>query len=60
MDRSYNKFLYIFIIISVATSIFCIATFSYDSAFAQKNDKDDEYIGQVTVSHEFQVNSFFS
>ena len=43
MDRkSYNKFLYIFIIISFAASILCISTLSFESAFAQKNDKDDE------------------
>ena len=40
MDRKgYNKFLYIFIIISFATSI---STLSFESAFTQKNDDDDD------------------
>ena len=43
MDRKgYNKFLYSFIIISFATSILCISTLSFESAFAQKNDKEDK------------------
>ena len=43
MDRKgYNKFLYSFIIISFATSILCISTLSIESAFAQKNDKEEK------------------
>ena len=43
MDRKgYIKFLYSFIIISFAISILCISIFSFESAFAQKNDKEDK------------------
>lgn len=42
--KSYNKFLYIFIIISFTASILCISTFSFESVFAQKEDKEDRYI----------------
>jgi hypothetical protein len=43
MDRKgYNKFLYIFIIISFAASILCISTLSLESTFAQKKDKEDK------------------
>jgi hypothetical protein len=40
--KGYNKYLYILIIISFAASILCISTLSYESVFAQKNDKDDD------------------
>jgi hypothetical protein len=40
--KGYNKYLYILITISFAASILCISTLSYESVFAQKNDKDDD------------------
>jgi hypothetical protein len=40
--KGYNKFLYIFIIISFASSILCISTLSLESAYAQKEDKEDK------------------
>jgi hypothetical protein len=40
--KGYNKYLYILLTISFAASILCISTLSYESVFAQKNDKDDD------------------
>jgi hypothetical protein len=40
--KGYNKYLYILITISFAANILCISTLSYESVFAQKNDKDDD------------------
>ena len=40
--KGYNKYLYIFIMISFAASILCISTLSLESVFAQKNDKEDK------------------
>ena len=40
--KGYNKYLYIFIMISFAASILCISTISLESVFAQKNDKEDK------------------
>jgi hypothetical protein len=40
--KGYNKYLYILITISFVASILCISTLSYESVFAQKNDKDDD------------------
>jgi hypothetical protein len=43
LNRGYNKYLYIFIIISFAvSSILCVSTFSYELVFAQKNDDDND------------------
>jgi len=43
MDRKgYNKFLYMFIIISFASSILCISTLSLEPAFSQKEVKEDK------------------
>ena len=40
--KGYNKYLYIFIMISFAASILCISTLSLESVFAQKNDKENK------------------
>ena len=42
VEKGYIKCLYIFIAIAFATSILCISTLSFESAFAQKNDKEDK------------------
>ena len=39
--KGYNKFLYIFITIAFAVSTLYVS-YSYESAFAQKNDKEDK------------------
>ena len=41
VEKSYIKFLYIFIAIAFAVSILYVSS-SYESVFAQKNDKDDK------------------
>ena len=42
VEKGYIKCLYIFIAIAFATSILCISPLSFESAFAQKNDKEDK------------------
>src|SRR5919107_1224858 len=38
----YIKYIHIFIAIAFAISILCISTLSFESAFAQKNDKEED------------------
>ena len=48
IEKSYNKFLYIFIAIAFAASILYIST-SFESVFAQKNDKEEKREDKLIV-----------